>query len=133
MSKRRDHIPLKTQLAAALCQIGGIPHEHAKQMTEDQVISLFERNHTPIPKAAPFNGPDAHFNLMFEFKRAHRHLTNKDNGTGRSDRQVIARTRKISAKHEDFRRRLLGPVKQPREQKRSRWPKGRKIQQRRGA
>lgn len=68
---RRSHINLKTKLAAALCNmlrpdetgklVPIIPHEHAKMMTEDQVLSVFGWDHYPIRKAD--NGPDAHWNL----------------------------------------------------------------------
>jgi hypothetical protein len=108
MTKRRNRIPLPVQLAAALCQLVDakgerlIPHEHAKLMTPDQVISLFQRDHYPIPKASPFNGPDEHWNIEFRLIAGHAHKTNKDNGTGRSDRKVIARTRKTIKKQTEL-------------------------------
>lgn len=124
----RAHIPLKTQLAAALLQIVDkngvrlISHEDAKKMTADQVISLFQRDHDPIPKAVPFNGPDEHWNLTWRLIAPHAHKTNKDNGTGRSDRQVIARTRKSIKKKKAREAKKRGESDGKREFKRS-WPK----------
>jgi len=73
MSKRRDCISLKTRLAAALCSmlrpdesrtmVPVIDHESAKQMTEDQVLSLFPLRSLADPKGPRWAGcalePDA--------------------------------------------------------------------------
>lgn len=75
----RSHIPLKEQLAAALRQMAGddgkpvIPHDHAKLMTAEQVISLFHRDHYPIRKED--GGPDLHWNLFWRFAAGHRFKT----------------------------------------------------------
>lgn len=67
----RTHIRMKTKLASALCNmlrpdetgklVPVIPYEHAKLMTEDQVLSIFHFDHWPIRKTD--GGPDAHWNL----------------------------------------------------------------------
>lgn len=68
----RAHINLKTKLASALLIVGGIPHDHAKILSEDQILSLFQWHHYPIPKSPPSNGPDVHWNLQPEFIKTHR-------------------------------------------------------------
>lgn len=45
---RRDHISSTTKLAAALCVILDIPHEHQLLMAADQVLSLVQWDHWPI-------------------------------------------------------------------------------------
>lgn len=126
---------LTNKLAAALLQSRGedgallIPYEHAKLMSDDQVISLFEFDHYPIRWVD--GGPTAGFNLVPRLKAGHSFKTNVDNGTGRGDKTDIARDRKIAANHEAFRARLLAPDKgrdQPKP--RSSFPQGRKLQSR---
>jgi hypothetical protein len=67
----RKAIGLRTKLASALLQMlrpNGdgtfariIPHEHAKLMSDEQIISLFHFDHYPIPHA--HGGPDEAWNL----------------------------------------------------------------------
>lgn len=67
----RKAIPLKTKLAAALLTMRRpndageleliIPHEDAKHMSAEQIISLFQWDHYPIPHA--HGGPDEAWNL----------------------------------------------------------------------
>jgi hypothetical protein len=45
MSVKRKHISDRTHLAAALLALGDVPYEHAKQMHEDQIISLYQFDH----------------------------------------------------------------------------------------
>lgn len=101
MSRRRDYIPLKEKLAAALRVVGEIPFEHAQQLTADQIISLFQFDHYPIPHAEPFNGPDVHWNLVPMLIAPHREKSAKH------DTPEIAKTRRVSAAHEEFCRRIL--------------------------
>lgn len=67
MTEPRRQPTLKCRLAAALCALTDgsgqrlIPHEHAKLMSEDDVISLFHFDHYPIRHEA--GGPLAHWNL----------------------------------------------------------------------
>lgn len=117
---RRSHIPLKTQLAAALVQIGGIPYDDAKAMTADQVISLFHRDHYPRRKED--GGSDEHYNLHWKFIGAHREKTAK------VDRPQSAKGKRLRDEQENFRRRLLAKDRGER-QPQSRWPK-RKMQSR---
>lgn len=126
----RAHIPLKVKLAAALLQmlrpdengklVPVIPHEDAKHMTADQIISLFNFDHTPIPKA--HGGPDAPWNLEPRPILEHRRKTAK------VDVPMIAKTDRIIDAQAEFRRRLLAKdAGEPRAP--SRWPK-RKLRSR---
>lgn len=99
MKRQRSHIPMKTKLAAALCQMvqpnddGGfdriIPHEHAKAMTADQVLAVFAWDHDPIPHA--FGGPDEHWNLTPRPMPEHR------TKTATRDVPAIAKAERIEA------------------------------------
>lgn len=104
---RRDHIPLKVKLAAALCVIGEIPYLHAKRMTPEQVLSLFQWDHWPFPKGKPYNGPDAHWNLSPRLIKAHREKT------ATVDQPLFAKTRRVTAENEEFRRKMLAKAGQP--------------------
>jgi hypothetical protein len=109
----RARIPFKTKLASALRTmlveedgklVPFIDYETAKQMTEDQVISLFHFDHDPKPKA--FGGSDEHHNLVPRPILAHRIKTAK------VDRPRIAKADRLSSKQEEFRRVLLAKAGQ---------------------
>jgi len=51
----RAHIPLKTLLASALRALGHVPYEHAKLMTADQIISLYQWHHNILHSTEPIN------------------------------------------------------------------------------
>lgn len=93
----RKHISLKTKLAAALCALAGqdgtrrIPHEHAKLMSAEQIISLFDFHHSPVPHAE--GGPDEPWNLDPVLKPEHRIFTAKVDVPG------IAKRKRVAAKH----------------------------------
>lgn len=113
----RKHVGLKTKLAAALRELAKIPMDHACQMTADQVIGLFEFNHTLYwvdNKHEPW--VDEHWNIEPLLIRAHRERTAK------IDVPQIAKTKRISRAHQDFVQRLLAP-RDEREPRRSKWPK----------
>lgn len=98
MSKRRA-IPLEKQLAAALCQIGGIAYADALRMTPRQVRSLFALDHYPVPVA--LGGPDEHYNLQFTFTKPHRDKTAK------LDVPSIAKAKRGAKETAAFRARML--------------------------
>ena len=85
MKSPRANIPLKTKLAAALLTMKRpddngelvliIPHEHAKLMSDEQIISLFHFDHYPIPHA--HEGPDEAWNLEPRLIAEHRTKTAK--------------------------------------------------------
>ena len=123
----RDYIPLKVELAAALLQIpvlyadGSVgpivDHETAKQMTPDQVRSLFHRDHYPVRKVD--GGPDAHWNIIWRPVMQHRHKT------ALIDKPQIAKSDRIMASEAAFRLRMLARAGQASASPRpkSRWPK----------
>jgi len=109
----RAHIPFKTKLAAALRTmlveedgklVPFIDYDTAKQMTEDQVLSLFHFDHDPKPKA--FGGTDEHHNLVPRPIIEHRVKTAKH------DAPRIAKAERLSDAQEEFRRRMLAKVGQ---------------------
>lgn len=124
----RAHISLKTKLASALLTlvrpddegnlVPFIPHEHAKKMSDDQIISLFHFDHHPVPHSQ--GGPDEAWNLTPLPLAEHRTKTSK------VDVPQIAKTKRVARSHSEFCARALGIVKLPKE-KRSRFPKGRKM------
>lgn len=101
----RKHISLKTKLAAALLQLREygsdgqwlpiIDHTHAKQMTANQIISLFHWDHYPVPHAE--GGPDEPWNLHAELIGAHREKTRK------VDVPRIAKNKRIRKKEREHR------------------------------
>lgn len=111
----RSHISLETKLAAALLALGHVDHSHAKLMTASQICSLYAFDHYPIPHAE--DGPSAPWNLVPRLIAAHREKT------ATVDVPRIAKNKRVTAKHEEFRRRLL--AKEPGASARppSRWPK----------
>ncbi len=115
---RRAHITLKTKLASALLALGHVPYEHAKAMSEDMLISLYQFDHNQLHA---FGGPDAFWNLAPVLIAPHREKNKRDKAiTSKADRLD-----RINAEHQ---RRLLakdrGEAKPP-----SRWGT-RKLQSR---
>lgn len=86
---KRKHISLKTKLAAALKWIGEIPHDDAKQMTEDQIISLFHWDHNQL---FIHGGPDKFWNLTPILILSHRKKTAKD-------KAIIAKTNRLHKRY----------------------------------
>jgi len=111
--KRRKEPTLRAKLAAAIRELFKIPHEHAKLMTEDQILSLVEWHHIVYHTDT---ADDSHHNLEPMLIKAHKERTAK------IDVPQIAKTRRISKQHEEFQRRLLTP-RDERPPKKSRWPK----------
>lgn len=110
MSKR-GHIPMKTKLASALLTIrveeNGklvpfIDHETAKKLTADQIISLFQFDHWPIPVwIEEINEP---WNLIPRPIMEHRAKTAK------YDTPNSAKADRVTAEQEEFRRKMLAKV-----------------------
>jgi hypothetical protein len=111
---KRAHISLKTKLAAALLQmkrcertLAGerwtliISHEEAKTLTDDEIIARFHFDHYPIPHAQ--DGPDEAWNLTPTPSDDHKEKTAK------LDVPQIAKTKRITREHEEFRARMLMP------------------------
>ena len=121
MSRPRAHISFKTKLVAALCQmrheVDGkweliLTHAEAKALSEDQVLSLYNWDHTVIPHAE--NGPDEFWNLAPELIVPHRKKTATVDVPG------IAKRRRVNKAHLEFQRLMLTP-RDERPAKQSRW------------
>jgi hypothetical protein len=91
-------IDLPTKLAATLLCLGDIPYLHAKQMTAEQINSLYQFDHDPIPRA--LGGPDEPWNLMPRLIAAHRDKTRN------YDIPSLAKTRRIARRWQEHRDRL---------------------------
>lgn len=122
---KRKPISLKTKLCSALCQLVRydehqaefvriIPHDLAKRLSEEEILAIFDWHHFPIPVA--HGGPNAHWNLEPMERAPHKKRT------AEIDIPRIAKSKRITASQEDFRRKLLakdrGEAPAP-----SRWPK----------
>lgn len=89
---------MRIKLAATLLQMRDelgqllIPYEHAKKMSPEQIISLFQFDHYPIPAAE--GGPDRPWNLMPRLIAAHRDKTRRE------DVPRIAKNKRVKGKHE---------------------------------
>jgi hypothetical protein len=101
MTTRNRQPTLKNKLASTLLTLWAIPHEHAKQMTDDQVISLFEFDHWPIPYAE--GGETIGSNLLPMFIGNHRIKTRFTDVPG------IAKRKRVRRAHEDFVRLIATP------------------------
>ncbi|MCD9817620.1 hypothetical protein [Bradyrhizobium japonicum] len=120
MGRSRQPIRLRVKCAAALLALTDdkgeplIPWEHAKEMTSDQIISLFQFDHYPIRAEA--GGPALPWNLVPRLIRAHRRKTAK------IDLPEIAHIRAVTKSEAEFRARLLAKDRgEPRPP--IRWPK----------
>jgi hypothetical protein len=111
---KRPHVSLKTKLAAALLTmvrpddtgnlVPVIAHEHAKKMSPEQIISLFNFDHYPIPHA--HDGPAEPWNLVPRLIREHRVKT------ATRDTPAIRRVQRVAPENEAFRQRLLAKAGQ---------------------
>src|SRR5262245_30905746 len=91
---------MATKLAAALLQLGHVPYEHARGMTDDQIISLYQFDHYPVRKSD--GGPDAAWNLVPRLIAAHRAKT------ATVDQPAIAKGKRIRRKLAEHRARMEG-------------------------
>lgn len=84
----RKHIPYPQLLAAALRELLGIPYEHAKLMSAEQVISLGHRDHGILHAIEPI---DEHWNITWRPIMEHREKS-------RNDTAVVAKSNRIRRK-----------------------------------
>ncbi|MDB5501230.1 MAG: hypothetical protein JWR89_1132 [Tardiphaga sp.] len=137
MSAPRKSISLRTKLASALLTIVRpndrgelervIPHDMARQMSDDQIISLFHFDHYPIPHA--HLGPDEAWNLEPRPIVEHRGVTAK------IDVPRIAKAKRLAKATNALAAVLASkatgePVELVQKPGKHVWPKGRKISQR---
>ena len=110
----RKSIPLKTKLAAALCNmlrpnetgefVPVIDYHSAKNMTEDQVLSVFHFDH--YPKTKRQGGEDKHYNLVPRPILEHRAKS------ANIDAPAAAKSDRLSEAQEECRRKLLAKAGQ---------------------
>jgi hypothetical protein len=91
---QRKHISWKTKCAAALLQLRGVPYDDAKQMTEDQFLSLFHWDHN-ILHSSEHEDRDRFWNLTPMLIAAHREKT-------KTDAKIIAKGKRIRRKGPQF-------------------------------
>jgi len=89
---------LELKCAAVLLALGDIPHEHAKMMTNAQIISLYQFDHYPVRKCD--GGPDEAWNLVPRLIAAHR------DKTAAIDVPAIAKGKRIRRKWQQHRQRM---------------------------
>lgn len=88
---KRKHISWKKKYASALLALGHIPYAHAREMTADQMISLYHVDHNILHETENEN-VDQWWNLTPRLISEHRIKT-------KTDAKVIAKSRRIRAKN----------------------------------
>lgn len=88
---KRKHISWKTKCASALLFASPMMYDDAKNMTEDQFLSLFEWDHNMFVSSG-HEDIDKFWNLTPLFRKAHREKT-------KQDAKIIAKGRRIRAKN----------------------------------
>lgn len=106
-SNQRRRIRWTTKLAAALLALGDIPYEDAKQMSELQLISLYQFDHGILHAFSP---NDAFWNLTPRLISEHRKKSSED-------KKKAAKAVRIRAREKEHKRVMAGGRK-----KASKWP-----------
>ena len=83
---KREHISLKTKLASALLMLGYVPYSDAKQMTADQVISLFHWDHNILHGIEVNN---EFWNLTPKLIREHREKSKRDTAIVAKSKRLV--------------------------------------------
>lgn len=84
---KRGHISWKTKYASALLALGDVPYVDAKQMTEDQIISLYHLDHNML-HSSEHEDRDRFWNLRPMMIRWHRQKT-------KADVKIVAKSKRI--------------------------------------
>jgi hypothetical protein len=104
---RRVAPTLKQIAAAAIVTLLKLPHRQAQEMTSDEIIRLVEKDHYPVPYAIArdlgwppdrYNHP-SNLELVAPIDHAKK--------TAKVDTPQVAKSKRITTKHEDFRRKML--------------------------
>jgi hypothetical protein len=90
----RNRISDRTKLAATLLARGDIPYDHAKLMTEDQIISLYQFDHN-ILYETQHEDRDKFWNIAPLLIRTHRAKT-------KLDLREIAKSKRLRKANEEF-------------------------------
>lgn len=109
MSNRKK-IPLKTLLASTLRALGHVPYAHAKLMSEDQIISLYQFHHNILHSTEPI---DEYWNIEPLLIAEHRKRFP-------IDAAVAAKLKRLTGQ--------TGNGPKHKINSRTEWPKGRKLQ-----
>lgn len=88
---KRKHISWKKKYACALLALGDVPYGHAREMTADQMISLYHVDHGILHETENEN-VDQWWNLTPRLISAHRIKT-------KQDAKIIAKSRRLRAKY----------------------------------
>lgn len=116
--KRKDPT-LKEQLAAMILTlqieedgklVPLVTRDEAKQMTTEQILSLVQADHDPVPIAiaVPLGWTPEQYNHPTNITM--RAIIGHRIKTATKDVPAIAKSNRISAEHQDFRRRILAKV-----------------------
>lgn len=108
----RAHINKDTKLAATLLALGDIPHDDAKLMSADQIISLYHFDHGELHAFTKNN----HFsNLTPRLITPHRRKSRTDTG-------IVAKVRRLTKEQEAFQRKVLARPCGEKRQRTGNWP-----------
>jgi hypothetical protein len=105
--RKRKHIPIIQLLASALADMLPAAERdalRAAKVPAIKIVRMFTPDHNILHA---WGGPDKWFNLTM--KRRGKALKKKDN----EDTSRVAKAIRVNEKHEEFRSRLLAPVKRP--------------------
>lgn len=94
------NFPLRDQLAAALAIIAGIPYADRKKLHRDQIISLFNFDHDPVPYT--HDGPSVHYNCTPRLRADHLEKTRK------KDVPMLAKVKRVRADNAQHLNVMLG-------------------------
>jgi hypothetical protein len=86
---KRRAISTRTKLASALLALGHVPYGHAKQMSEVQLISLYQFDHGILHAIQPI---DLFWNLQPKLRAEHREKSRRDTA-------IVAKTKRIAQDH----------------------------------
>lgn len=123
-SPARRTIPLSIKLAVALRALGVKASDI--NWSHEPALGLRAINEDGTDYDPPQHDPEY---IFIRTKVQHSHITNKNNGTGRSDKGAIAHVRHLTEAQEETRRRILARNEGEPKPK-SRWAK-RKFQKQR--
>lgn len=104
---KRKPPTLRQIAAAAVAQIIGIPREHLKQMTVDQVLSLINADHDPVPVAVAIKlgwTPERYNHPSNITIRA---ILNHREKTATVDVPAIYKSARVEEEHAAFQKRML--------------------------